>query len=204
MKPDMSVKTKLLHDDECVGSSGPMVRPPPYAPGFDQYDHPSAPPQPATPLPRVSAKIDAAQTVAPQSPSTFASPEDILENRRENLARQSQNTVYNQTIYVQAPVPDLKYHSWDGASPCYITRQPPRESVCCPLVILLLGFSCPVLWLGGCCYLSARTARVRFLGRMALFAFLLVAASSLIVTLHINARTGQWPWNACFWSGQRC
>ena len=137
----------------------------------------------------------------PQTPPKFACPEDIWENRQENLARQHQ-TVYNQTIYVQGASADTRYHEWTG----YMTNHtiPPKESVCCPLIILVVGFSCPIVWLFGCCYLSARTARVRFLGRMAIFAFLLVAASTLIVSLHFNARTGKWPWNACFWNGQQC
>ena len=200
----MGIKSKLLEDDQCAHSAGPSERPPPFAPSAEPYATASAPPEPVTILPSVSAKIDASQAVYPQNPSTFACPEDILENHRENIARQSHPTVVNQTIYVQGAATDIRYQSWNGNSPYYITRQQPRESICCPLVILLMGFSCPILWLGGCCYLSARTARVRFLGRMALFAFLLFTASSLIVTLHINARTGQWPWSACFWNNQRC
>lgn len=137
----------------------------------------------------------------PQTPPKFACPEDIWENRQENLARQHQ-TVYNQTIYVQGASADTRYHEWTG----YMTSHapPPKESVCCPLIILVVGFSCPIVWLFGCCYLSARTARVRFLGRMAVFAFLLVCASTLVVALHFNARTGKWPWSACFWNGQQC
>ena len=131
----------------------------------------------------------------------FASPEDIWENRQENIVRQ---TVLHQTIFVNQSAPvNSHYVMWDGKSP-YAAPRTPRESACCPLLILLAGFGCPAVWLLGCCYLSARTARVRLLGRLSVCAFLLLAASSLVVTLHVNARTGRWPWDRCFWGGQNC
>ena len=180
----MSLKTKLLspNDLEDAPDCG-QHRPPPCVP-----EHvPSAP----------AAGSDYFATPISE-PNYFISAEDLRENsRQENLLRQHYHntTTYHQHnyIYGKGPGPNV-----------YVTVERERESVCCPLLLFILGFTFPVLWLFGCCYLSARTRRVRFLGRLSLCAFALGIMTSMIITFHFNARTGQWPWSDCFWNSQRC
>mmetsp|Transcript_84221 Transcript_84221/g.225145 ORF Transcript_84221/g.225145 Transcript_84221/m.225145 type:complete len:187 (+) Transcript_84221:119-679(+) len=186
------MKSSLLHNDSLT--PGGSQRPPPFAP-----QSASAPPMEMEPSCGTYSSNRCCNNVG-RAPQGFASPEDIWENRQENMNRQQ--TVVHQTIYVQAPDRDRRYARWEN-TPVIIYAEP-KESICCPLLLFILGFTFPILWLFGCCYVSAKTARVRFLGRVSLFAFILVTATSLTVALHFNARTGGWPWNACFWSGSKC
>lgn len=206
MKSNSDIKTKLLQVEEAISYCGQSVRPPPFAPNLDRYGNPTAPLEPSSIAPQVSANMKVGGACHAHYSGKFASPEDICENCQEYFLRKSQadskQAVCNQTRYVQGDPTDFRHP--DIGAPCYIVRPPPRESLCCPILILLLGLSCPMLWLGGCCFLSARTPRARFLGHMSVLAFLLAAASSLVVIFHFNARTGQWPWSACLWNGQSC
>jgi len=71
----------------------------------------------------------------------------------------------------------------------------PQEGICCPLMVFILGFSMPALWIFGCCYLSSRNPTIRLLGRASIIALGISLMTGVIVTFHIWAKSGKWPWS---------
>ena len=69
-----------------------------------------------------------------------------------------------------------------------------EESICCPLLILLFGFSMPVVWLLGCWYTESPSRTVRLLGQMSVVMLLITVGSFIIVSFSIWDRTGRFPW----------
>mmetsp|Transcript_31907 Transcript_31907/g.76201 ORF Transcript_31907/g.76201 Transcript_31907/m.76201 type:complete len:157 (-) Transcript_31907:232-702(-) len=69
-----------------------------------------------------------------------------------------------------------------------------QEGICCPLMIFILGFSIPTLWIFGCCYLGSRNPTVRLLGRASIIALGISLMTAVIIVFNIWARSGKWPW----------
>mmetsp|Transcript_39243 Transcript_39243/g.76757 ORF Transcript_39243/g.76757 Transcript_39243/m.76757 type:complete len:216 (+) Transcript_39243:233-880(+) len=188
----------LLEDD---GASAPWdeetaSRPPPFNPGTGGYDDRGGygdydDGYMQQPLPPRRAQQQPAR-LSPR-PETRASP--------RVSPRQQQQVVYPrdgpQTIYVQQP-------NQQAPQPVVITvrhenaRAPVAEGVCCALMIFILGFTFPLLWLLACCQLGSPSRSVRFLSRCSILALILVTTGLGAIILN-DAKTGKWPWDTeCF------
>mmetsp|Transcript_19786 Transcript_19786/g.40359 ORF Transcript_19786/g.40359 Transcript_19786/m.40359 type:complete len:168 (-) Transcript_19786:84-587(-) len=140
-------------------------RPPPFAPG-------SGAPQPSAP------SWEAEQDVETAKVKGFA-PVDVPAA----------------SGFAQAPAPA---RGGDGVVHVHVHHvhhvPADQESICCPLMIFILGFSFPTLWLFGCCYIRSRNPTIRLLGKASIIAFGISMFTGVIIIFQIWARSGKWPW----------
>ena len=167
--------------DYNIGSSR---RPPPFAPGSDygQEDYQpemgrsSARTTPRDYSPRQQQQQQQQQPVV--YPGRNGSPQTIYVNGANNGAGQQPQVVVIRHEHVGAPAP---------------------EGVCCALLVFILGFTFPMLWLLACCQLGSPSKSVRFISRLSMIAFVLTATSLGAIIYHELSSTGKWPWEKeCF------
>uniref|UniRef100_A0A6T8P3C3 Uncharacterized protein n=1 Tax=Hemiselmis andersenii TaxID=464988 RepID=A0A6T8P3C3_HEMAN len=173
-----------LYDEEGMGSN----RPPPFNPsaqrgGGGGYNEPA-------PYRETYDDYSRQQAPARLSPRPEA----------RSSPRQQQQVVYPregpQTIYID--------RGGGRQEPAVVIlrderpRGPVAEGVCCALMIFILGFTFPLLWLLACCQLSSPSRSVRFLSRCSILCLILVATGLGAIILN-DAKTGKWPWDKeCF------
>ena len=157
-------------------------RPPPFAPGSAQYeDYPVA--QQQLQQQQLPARISPRPTVSPRPVQQVVYPRDGQANiyvQGNGLQQQPQVVVIRHE------------HTHVGASTA-------PEGVCCALLVFILGFTMPLLWLLACCQLGSPSRSVRFLSRCSMLAFVLTSTGLGLIIYHDLTASGKWPWDAeCF------
>lgn len=158
-------------------------RPPPFAPGsqIQGDDYPVTTTRGGT---NVSPRVTPWDQYSPRQPQ-------VVYSGRGNAP---------QTIYVdgsggqqQQPQVVVIRHEHVGAP------APAPEGVCCALLVFILGFTFPVLWLLACCQMGSPSRSVRFLSRLSMLAFILTATGLGAIIYQDYVKGGKWPWEKeCF------
>uniref|UniRef100_A0A7S0VQ15 Uncharacterized protein n=1 Tax=Hemiselmis tepida TaxID=464990 RepID=A0A7S0VQ15_9CRYP len=178
-----------MYDEEGMGSN----RPPPFNPsvqGAGRYDYD----EPRAPYRETYQDYSRQQ----QAPARLSPRPEARPSPRQS-PRQQQQVVYPregpQTIYID--------RGGGQQQPAVVIlrderRSPVAEGVCCALMVFILGFTFPLLWLLACCQLSSPSRSVRFLSRCSILCLILVTTGLGAIILN-DAKTGKWPWDKeCF------